>query len=107
VSLLEIPFGLFACLVRQIWLVDIQQVNWLLMQVRKLYHCLSNTGLARCNFPVHALDGNVQYVVTGVRNMRQSWQTAQVLSCLSNINGCVDEINLVYSSTYWLLCSTY
>jgi hypothetical protein len=60
-------------------------------------------GLARCHIPVHALDENVHYLVTGVSSMRQTAQDQpQVRPGLGPgiIYGLVDELNLVYIRTY-------
>ncbi len=102
VCFLEIPTSLFSGLIRQILLEEIKKFNSLLVQVGKL--SLWNTGLARCNIPVHAFYENLNDLVTGVRNM---WQAVQRCPALGSINSSVDELNLVHTSTYWLQSGMY
>ena len=107
VCFLEIPTSLFPGLIRQILLEEIKKFNSLLVLVSKL-SCLSlslwNTGLARCNIPVHAFYENLDDLVTGVGNMRQA---VQPCPALGGINSSVDELNLVHTSTYMLQSCMY
>jgi hypothetical protein len=95
VCLLKFPLPLFACLVRQVPLQEVQKCNSLFLQFGKL--CLWNAGLARGDIPVQALNEDIHYIITGISNMRQTMQTA---ACLGLINGCVDQLDLVYASIY-------
>ena len=63
VCFLEIPTSLFSGLIRQILLEEIEKFNSLLVQVGQL--SLWNTGLARCNIPVHAFYENLNDLFTG------------------------------------------
>ena len=102
VCFLEIPTSLFPCLIRQILLEEIKKFNSLLVQVGQL--SLWNTGLARCNIPVHAFYENLDDLFTGVGNMRQA---VQPCPALGGINSSVDELNLVHTSTYMLQSCMY
>ena len=73
VGLLKIPLGLFASLVGQVSLENVEQINSLLLQFGKLRH--RNTRLACGNVPVHALNEYLDHLVTGIRNVRQAMQT--------------------------------
>jgi hypothetical protein len=67
VCFLEIPSGLFPCLLWQILLEEIKEVNSFVMQFRKFR--LWNVGMARCYIPLHALYENLNHLVSQVRNM--------------------------------------
>jgi hypothetical protein len=97
VCLLKNPLPLFACLVRQVPLQEVQKCDSLYLQFGKL--CLWNAGLARGDIPVHVLKEDIYYVITGICNMRQTTQTA-ASGCLGLINCCVDELDLVHASIF-------
>jgi O-antigen ligase len=92
VSFLEIPLALFTCLVREVFLQEIEKVNRLLRQLWKV--CLGDSGLARGDVPVHALNQYLHNIVTGISNMLQAVQTRTGLGVIA----CgVDEFDLVYT----------
>jgi hypothetical protein len=92
VSFLEIPLPLFTCLVWEVFLQEIKEINSLLVQLWKV--CLGDTGLARGDVPVHALNQYLHNIVTGISNMRQAVQTGAGLGV---INCGVDEFDLAYT----------
>ena len=92
-GLLKIPLGLFASLVWQVSLENVEQINSLLLQCRKLRH--GNTGLASENLPVHALNEHLHNFIAGISNVRQAVQTG---SGPGPVDCCVDEFNLLVVS---------
>ena len=96
VGLLKIPLGLFASLVWQVSLENVEQINSLLLQYGKLRHL--NTGLASGNVPVHALNEHLHNLIAGISHVRQAVQAG---SGPGPVNCCVDEFNLVYTSIYF------
>ena len=94
-SLLEIPLALFTCLIWQVLLEKVEEINSLLVQIRKLGLC--NTGLARSNIPVHALNEYLHHLLAGISHMRQAAQTGTGLGV---VDCCVYEFNLVYTKSY-------
>ena len=70
------------------------------MQLWKV--CLGDTGLARGDVPVHALNQHFHDIVTGISNMRQAVQTGAGLGV---INCGVDKFDLAYTliSVYILI----
>ena len=58
---------------------------------------LYNAGLTSSHIPLHALDEHLHHLITRIRNWRQAMETGAFLGCL---DGPIDELNLVHSSTY-------
>ncbi len=100
--LLEIPLGLFACLVCQTLLEEVEEFDSLMVEIGKLG--LWNTGPARSDIPVHALNEYLHVLVTGIRNMRQATQTGAGLGV---VDCCVYEFYLVYTSSYTVQYGMY
>jgi hypothetical protein len=92
VSFLEIPLALFTRLIGEVFLQEIEKVNCLLVQLWNA--CLGDTGLARGDVPVHALNQYFHDIVTGISNMRQAAETGAGLGV---IDCSVDEFDLVYT----------
>jgi hypothetical protein len=57
VRLLKIPLLLFPSLIRQVALQKVEELNSLVLQLRKLF--LGNTGLAGGDIPFHAPDEDI------------------------------------------------
>ena len=93
VGLLKIPLGLFASLVWQVSLENVEQINSLLLQFGKLRHW--NTRLASGNVPVHALNEHLHNLIAGISHVRQAVQTG---SRPGPVDCCVVEFSLVYTS---------
>ena len=71
---------------------EVKEINSLLVKLRKV--CLGDTGLARGDVPVHALNQHFHDIVTGISNMRQAAQTGAGLGV---IDCGVDEFDLLYT----------
>ena len=89
VCFIKVPTSLLTTLVRQLALQEVQQIHCHFLQVFKV--CVRDSTPATANIPLHALDEDLDDLVTGVGDVRYAMKS-RARPC--PINSCIDESDL-------------